>query len=342
MKTWYGIDLFKFIAAILIVFLHTYNSDWGAAGDWVRQVLSTACVPFFFLSSGFLFRRGLEKSREKGGDLGEKAWFKHYLTRLLKMYLVWTLLTLPVAFLIVNRGHPDYGTAMKVLYHFRLFLLTGSIGFYWYILALILSVVVIYWFHRKGLDAFLLAISFLLFIWGCFYNSPLNHRQPYFEILHIVFGSERSFLNVGLFYVLIGFLIPKQYPAREAGFWRWAILSFFIAAIVIRTLEVCFLRMNFTTVLVAVGAFAVALCFDFTRLAAVSLELRKLSVGIYLLHCPFILSFDFYLRRGTLVDFPVTLAFCFVAYYSVTRIAPQLSPLLFGYPGRLTTVRKET
>ena len=115
----------------------------------------------------------------------------------------------------------------------------------------------------------------------------------------------------------------------------------FITALLIRTLEVRLFRMIFTTALVAVGAFAVALSFRFDCLSRVSLELRKLSVGIYLLHCPFILSFDFYLRRGTLVDFPVTLAFCFIAYYSLTRIMPQLSSVLFGYPSRPMTDRKE-
>ena len=35
-KTWYGIDLFKVLAAVLIVNLHTYNLDWGTPGLWVK------------------------------------------------------------------------------------------------------------------------------------------------------------------------------------------------------------------------------------------------------------------------------------------------------------------
>ena len=335
-KTWYGIDLFKLIAAVLIVYLHTYNLDWGTPGLWVKQVLSTACVPFFFISSGFLFRRGLMRGGEKNGAWGETAWFKHYLARLLKIYFAWTLLTLPVAFLIVNRGHPDYGAALKVLYHFRLVFLTGSIGFYWYILALILSVIVVYWFHRKGQDRLLLGIATLLFLWGCLYNSPLNHRQPWFEILHVVFGSERSFLNTGLFYVLIGFLFPHRFFESRAGFRGWGALAFLTGAILVRTFETKYFHTNFTPALVAVGAFAVAMGFDFQKLSGISLEMRKLSIGLYLLHCPFILSFDFYLRKGTLLDFPLTLAFSIIVFYTLSRFAPRLSSVLFGYyPNRV-------
>ncbi len=221
MKTWYGIDLFKFIAAVLIVYLHSYNSDWGMVGSWVKQVLGTACVPFFFISSGFLFRRGLERNRIKNGEPGERTWFRHHMARLLRMYAVWTLLTLPVAFLIVNRGHPEYGVAMKVLYHLRLVFLTGSIGYYWYILALIMGVAVIYWIHLKKCDSLLWALASPLFLWGCFYQSGFNHHQPYFEVFHVVFGPERNFLNVGLFYLLIGFRFPRQLPIDGTGFRKW-------------------------------------------------------------------------------------------------------------------------
>ncbi len=88
--------------------------------------------------------------------------------------------------------------------------------------------------------------------------------------------------------------------------------------IVIRTLEYLFLKTNFTQALVAVGAFNLAMSFEYEILSKVSLEMRKSSVGLYLLHCPFIFSFDFYLRRGTVLDFPVS--------------------LLFGYLGRIKNV----
>ena len=50
----FGIDAMKLLCAFLIVYLHTYNRDWGAVGKWIHVNLSTAGVPFFFIVSGAL------------------------------------------------------------------------------------------------------------------------------------------------------------------------------------------------------------------------------------------------------------------------------------------------
>lgn len=331
-RIWYGLDLFKFGAAVLIVFRHTYNFDWGFAGTWINQVLTIACVPFFFLVSGFLLRRGIEKSLTRGGEDEERFWFRRYQSRLITMYGVWTLLTLPIAFLIVNRGHPEYGVGMKILYHFRLFFLTGSIGYYWYILTLIISAVIIRWFFKKDKVSWLLFIASLLYLWGCAYDSPLNKQQPYFEILHVIFGSTRNFLNTGLFYMLIGFMFPATEETSCPRRKRIISLVCLLASLAVRTIETLYVKTPCTIAFVAISALFVALSFDFLSVSRISEDLRKMSIAIYLLHCPFILSFDFYLRRGTLMDFPLALVFSFVAYYLLTRLIPKCSSVLFGYP----------
>lgn len=221
---------------------------------------------------------------------------------------------------------------MKILYHLRLFFFTGSIGYYWYILTLIISAVIIRWFFKKKKTSWLLFIASLLFLWGCAYDSPLNKQQPCFEILHVVFGSTRNFLNIGLFYMLIGFIFPAPEattcPERNKSLSTVCLL----ASIAIRTVEALYLKTSCTIALVAISALFVAFSFDFPSISRISVELRKWSVAIYLLHCPFILSFDFYLRRGTLIDFPSALAFSLAAYFLLTRLVPKCSGVLFGYP----------
>ena len=329
-KCWYGIDFIKILAAILIVFMHTYNSDMGSFGGWIKCVLSTASVPFFFIVSGFLFRSGLDRSLSSGGAIGEQEWFKRYEVRLIRMYLVWSFITFPVAVRVVNMGHPEYGIAMKVLYHLRLFFLTGSIGIYWYLLALIICAPVIRWCYRKGLLGILLAISVLLYIWGCVYNSPANNHKPIFEILHVVFGSERNFLNEGFFYIVTGFLIPVN-KVGKVKFIRALSLCFLLFSIVLRSLEYQFLGSNYVEALVAFSLFLTAVTFCYGFISGISLKLRKLSVAIYLLHFPFILLFDFHLTKGTLLDFPITLSFSILVYYIVSFVFPKFSSLLFGY-----------
>lgn len=339
MKTWHGLDLFKVIAAILIVYMHTYNGEWGIAGDWIKEVLSTACVPFFFMVSGFLFRMGLERNYEKYGLAGERIWFRNYLSRLVKMYLVWSIITIPVAIMIVDRGHPEYGLAMKVLYHLRLFFLTGSIGIYWYVLAVILSAVIIRFFYKRNNIVLLWIVSSLLFVWGCLYNSPINRQQPWFEILHIVFGSERNFMNVGLFYMLSGFLFPARIvndiSGKKVG---GVIFIVLLVSVLLRSFEFMTIRTNFTQALVAFSLFVAASSFEFSCFRSFSLGLRKLSVGIYMLHFPFILLFDFYLAKSTLLDFLITLVFSIGMFFVLTAILPHYSSVLFGYPSNRTTV----
>ena len=329
-QCWYGIDLFKILASILIVFMHTYNYDMGAYGSWIKYVLSTACVPFFFIVSGFLLRNGLDKSMSDGGVDCEKKWFKRYEFRIVKMYLVWSIITFPVALLVVNRGHPEYRLGMKVLYHLRLFFLTGSIGVYWYLLALMICAPIIRWCHRKRLSYILLVISVILYIWGCVFNSPANNHKPLFEIIHVVFGSERNFLNEGFFYLLLGFLIPAH-KIENKIIWKSLSVFFILGSIALRTMEYQFIGSNFLEALVAVSMFIVALAFGYHLISGISLEFRKTSVGIYLLHFPFILLFDFYLTKGTVFDFSITLAFSVLVYYIVSVMFPGLSKLLFGY-----------
>ena len=44
-----GVDLMKLICALLIVFMHTYNHDWGVVGEWIHTTLTPIGVPFFFI-----------------------------------------------------------------------------------------------------------------------------------------------------------------------------------------------------------------------------------------------------------------------------------------------------
>ena len=327
-KTWYGIDLFKIAAAVLIVYMHTYNSDWGLIGEGIKQVLSSAGVPFFFIASGFLFRIGLNRNWALGGKDREREWFGKYILRLTKMYIVWSLITFPVAILIVNRGHPDYGIAMKILYHLRLFFLTGSLGIYWYILALIICAFIIRWCYHRHLIGALMSVGFLFFLWGCVYNSPFNNHGSFMEVLHVLFGSERNFLNMGLFYMLIGFVFPV---GKEGPFHKVAPPVMLVLSILLRYLEWRLIGTCFTIVFVAVAAFWSAVSFSYNFASRFSFDARKLSIGLYMLHFPFILVFDFSLNKGTALDFTMTLLFSIVVFCLIQVALPRLSKLLFGY-----------
>ena len=236
------------------------------------------------------------------------------------MYIAWTILTLPIAYLIIERAHGDYSTFLKFVYLIRLILFTGSIGIYWYVLALVYNSIILYFGYIKKLNYPLLIVAFILWMIGCVYNSPYNNGNMFFESIHIVFGSERNFLNVGLFYMTIGYLFA-QHEEKIHFKLQW-IIAAFLVSILLRTLEVEYCHTHTLQALQAILLFLIGINISF-KPKYYSTSIRELSTAIYLQHFPFILLFDFYLQKGTRLDFTITLLFCIIMFFVIKRILPH-------------------
>jgi serine/alanine racemase len=310
----YGLDVVKLFCAFLIVFLHTYNRDLGSIGNWFWNVITSIGVPFFFIVSGFFYAIGLNRISFS------KDYFLKYFKRLLIMYVTWTIITLPVSWLCVERGHPDYSLPLKVAYLFRMIFFSGSCGIYWYVLALICCSVVIYYFMKRGRVMTLYLIAVLLFGVGVWYNSPYNNNNIVFQFIHAVFGSERNFFNVGLFYMCVGHCFASyEQKLKIKDIYIYALL---VISILLRTWEVNVLHTNLLQALIAIILFLLAWNLKVNISDERSLMIRKLSTAMYLLHYPFILLFDFFLKRGTVIDYPVALCFCFIVFYLMMKYLP--------------------
>lgn len=313
-KIVYGLDIYKWVCAFLIVFLHTYNRDLGEVGNWFWNVITSIGVPFFFIVSGFFYAKGLKQTSYS------KEYFLKYFKRLVIMYMAWTIITLPVSWLCVVRGHPDYSFPLKMVYLFRMIFFSGSCGIYWYVLALICCSAIIYSCMKRGWGVLLYIIAVFLFGVGVWYDSSYNDNNIVFYLIHAVFGSERNFFNVGLFYMCIGhFLANHEHSLKIKKEYIYTLL---VVSLVLRTWEVYYLHTNILQALVAIIVFFLAyntsVCISDER----SLLIRKLSTAMYLLHYPFILLFDFYLRRGTIIDYPAALCFCFIVFYIMIKYLP--------------------
>ena len=325
-KKYFSIDLFKFICAFLIVFMHTYCRDLGKAGAWIVDVISNIGVPFFFITSGFFYTKGILRNKTE-----EKEYFLKYFTRVSWMYIAWSVITLPIAFLIIERAHGDYPIYLKFIYLIRLFFFTGSIGIYWYVLALVYNSAIIYYAHKKKSVSTLFFFAILFWIIGVIYNSPYNNGNLFFESIHVIFGSERNFLHVGLFYMCIGYFFAKyesKFQMNLSG-----LVFGFIISIVLRSLEVEYLHTNTLQALEATLLFLIAINInqDTFKLKSYSIQMRQLSTAIYLEHFPFILLFDFYLKKGTVIDFSMAILFSIVCYYILKRFLPKKAlGILYG------------
>ena len=309
----------KFLCALLIVFLHAYCHDWGMAGDWFHDVITPVAVPFFFIVSGFFFGHGLQK-----GD--SFAYTKKYSWRIFVMYAFWSIITLPVAQICIQNSYPDASLLFQLAYHFRLFLLTGSIGIYWYLLSLIICSWIIYVADKRKIIPIVFALSILFFVIGVIYDSPWTKGRVWAKLIHIIWGSERNFWNVGLIYMLIGYYISKHSVPERLGLWTAGLLI----SIILKTVEWKYFSFHAFQLPMAVLLFMICKSLELEQLANYSLKLRKYSTALYLGHFPILLLFDFYLSRSTIIDYSVISILSLTLYFMVCCFPKQWQRVIYG------------
>lgn len=319
-KIFAGIDIFKLICAILIAFMHCYCFEsWGST---IKNILSPIGVPFFFIVSGFFYTEGLYKSKEP------RKYLKRYLIRITQMYIAWTILTLPVAWYNLGHAHSDYSPLLKVIYIIRCFFFTGSIGIYWYLLALIYNSFILYYSYTKGKDAFIYITAIIFFIIGLFYESGLIENTLLAKVIHVVIGSERNFLNVGLFYMCVGYYLSKNKLRDVKSIYHGLLL---IISIVATYYLYPIFKFHFLQAINAILLFSFSYSIILPKCIRSTYHIRKLSTAIYLGHFPFILLFDYYLKRGTIIDVTAALTFSIILYYLIVKLFPnKISTIFYG------------
>ena len=125
MKHYNSIDLLKFLMSFFVIAIHTaYDSAL------LMRLICPWVVPMFFVISGFLLQRRISMQRpvEVCGKRVEnllEGVINSYITKLVKLYILWTLLYLPLTF---------YGSCVvesnSLLRAFALFCWNGE-GFGW-------------------------------------------------------------------------------------------------------------------------------------------------------------------------------------------------------------------
>ena len=318
-KIYYGLDAGKFLCALLIIFLHSYCHDWGMAGDWFHDVITPVAVPFFFIVSGFFFGMGLSK-----GD--SLAYTKKYSSRILFMSVFWSVISLPVAQICIQTRYPDASILFQLVYHLRLFLLTGSIGIYWYLLSLVICSWIIYLADKWKILPVVFGLSVLFFVIGVIYDSPMAKGTGWAELIHILWGSERNFWNVGLIYMLIGFYFSMHSVIERLGI----CLAGLLISIILKTVEWKCFSFHAFQLPMAVSLFLICKNLKMEWMSNYSLKLRKYSTALYLGHFPLLLLFDFYLSRSTIIDYAVVSILSLTLYFIVCRFPKQWQRVIYG------------
>ena len=254
----------KFIMAFDVVAMHTTVGN--------PLYIKDLAVPFFFLASGFFLFRKLDACRPEEEGALRKKW----LSRIARMYLVWTVIYLPfTVYGLVKAGNPFIYSLAQF---FRNFLFIGE-NFLswplWYLLGMIWAGCIIFMLRKLGVPIWgMLLAGFALILVAQF--SDLESNGFY----HSVFKTTRNGIFVGFPFMVAGGALAGVDLCRVSPFVWLAVF----AALLAGTKLAAWLVLPSA---VALFLFAASIRdFGFVS-ESLSRTLRQSSVVIYLSHMLF-------------------------------------------------------
>ena len=297
----------KFIMAIFIVALHLHPfQDVSPVLDyWSSAFLTRCAVPYFFVAAGFFLYRKMSD--------GVVSWplLQRYCVRILRIYLVWTVIYLPWIYYEVMGGQL---TAHNLLVFLRNTLVSGSYWQLWFLNALVVAALLValflYWrwsFRRIFLVTCLTYCGVLM---ACGYHGLYVSLAPagsmldaLMNLLEKFFVRPRDGICFGAVYVALGAYIAIRKPQHSmTGLCVGTILSWlaFAAEVYVLTQLQLIADKDAFIALLPVAYFTFLLsqrvvlpeswCYHW---------LRKLSTFVFLVH-PVWYTFMRYLQRSLL------------------------------------------
>ena len=292
----------KFVMAIVVVAIHT-RPEWSFNSSLVKEIFESIysiAVPFFFMASGFLLFRKISLPLDKEGEKRIKT----YIKRIVKLYLIWTLIYLPLS---IYGFYLDGMPILKsIAVFFRNILLIGENYMswpLWYLLALIVAVGIIYILLKIRVpENWIVVISVIMAIIGlgldyCKENSIL---QPVTDMYFSVFQKTRNGFFVGFLYVALGLLCSRF----ESMPLMWIIITFILGLVGV------FCKIPLLNILLVFSLFVITISLEisFVRFQQFS-YLRVLSSIFFLIHMYFVTYLIHFtdINNGLLMFFMVVL-----------------------------------
>lgn len=296
-ENYFIVDVLKLFFSFCIVALHTklFANEFPTLHWYCSHIVFRIAVPFFFISSGYFFCKKVKNSKNPIIIL------KNTLKRLLPLFIFWLCITLPLE--INTLAQQDF-TISKIIIELLRKLLFYPWGALWYILALMVSYLLIYPFLVKKQYKLPLFIGFILFLFAIIGNSYYfvienTSLQKIVDAYLKTFISTRNGLFLGFFYIAIAnyLTVKKDYSRKK----NVLILSLGIVGLILETIII---KNNhyvedhslfFSLILVAPALFEIARSYNFSIDGK---KLRNLSVGIYVLHRPILGYLNYYWKLG--------------------------------------------
>lgn len=212
-KNYNAVDAVKFICAILVVAIHIRPFGANDASVFkllnfgLQQFCARLAVPFFFIASGFFLFSKTDYDRFSAEPS------KKYIKRLLKLYIIWTLIYLPLR--IIDMLHDEHGIGYGILLYGRDIIFKGSYTQLWYLPALIFAAALVtFLIARKVSIRKIMTAAAVFYAAGLLAQSwfgiitPLKSLAPSLwtalKMVQKVIDTTRNGLFEGFVFVAIG------------------------------------------------------------------------------------------------------------------------------------------
>lgn len=191
------LDITKFILSILVIMIHVCPIKNAAILEIVRPFLRIAVPIFFIISSYFLFSK-LQNSQDQ--DRVVRA----FCIRNIKLYLVWFIILFPIT------NYYSHYTKMTFVQFAKniifAFLFDSTFRASWYIMALVIGVLIIYYSSRVLNDKIVIIFSLILYCLCCAVTSYQNIflNEELHKLLSFYPGRIQYSFPVALIWIYIG------------------------------------------------------------------------------------------------------------------------------------------
>lgn len=210
-----GIDCFRFVAALLVVAIHTSPlATFSETGDFIlTRVAARVGVPFFLMTSGFFL---IGRYQQNGDKL------KQFVKKTALIYGAAILLYLPIN---LYNGYFSGENLLPKLIQDMVF--DGTLYHLWYLPASILGAAIAWCLARRYSKPMALAIGGLLYLVGLFGDSYYGAIQGiagikgFYGLLFQVFDHTRNGLFLAPAFFLLGWMAGEGKKELSLGKSLW-------------------------------------------------------------------------------------------------------------------------
>lgn len=291
MRKYKGIDMFKFIMALLVVVLHTHPL-YGIndrLNFLTADVIARVAVPFFFAASGFL----LEKKISSTVDIKEVI--RRYIRKILGLYCIWTVVYLP-AIIYDKILDTDDSLIRGILTTMRDFVFTGSYSHLWYLPSVAVGIVVVYTLRKYLGEEKTVVVLLILFIAGLLtqtYFGLLTYTVDSTSILWKMMRAVKKIMVTcrnGVFFGSIFIYMGTWVAKRDVALRMWKAFVGLAISMLLFYIEVSYLwtagyvRETDMYVMLLPAVFFLLVISIQISVKGDTFSLRKMSMNIYFVH----------------------------------------------------------